>query len=109
MSSISQYKLLKSDGTFNDRLKYILSLTDKAEIEIYLKQNSLSSYDDLQILIFLSLSTKNEKNLFEIFKTDSVPIKQRTFALQCWLKLQKDEKQIYKFIVELINDKNIPR
>ncbi|CAF4129871.1 unnamed protein product, partial [Rotaria sordida] len=109
MSSINQYELLKKDGIWRDRLKYILSLTDKNDIEKHLKQSSLSSYDDLQMLIFLSLTTKNEKNLLEIFKTDSLPTQQRAIAGQHWIKLQKDEKQIHNFIVESINNKNIPR
>ncbi|CAF1192166.1 unnamed protein product [Rotaria sordida] len=109
MSSINQYELLKKDGIWRDRLKYILSLSDKNDIEKHLKQSSLSSYDDLQMLIFLSLTTKNEKNLLEIFKTDSLPTQQRAIAGQHWIKLQKDEKQIHNFIVESINNKDIPR
>ncbi|CAF1012073.1 unnamed protein product [Rotaria sp. Silwood1] len=50
MSSINQYELLKKDGSWKDRLKYVLSLTDKNEIEKHLKESSLSSYDDLKIL-----------------------------------------------------------
>ena len=29
MSTINQYELLKTEGTWNDRLKYVLSLSDK--------------------------------------------------------------------------------
>ncbi len=107
MSTINKYELLKSEGTWKDRLKYILSLLDKTEIEKHLKQSS--SYDDLKMLVFLSKSTKNEKNLLQIFKTDSLPIKQRAIAGKNWLKIQKNEKQIYELIVETMNDKNIPR
>jgi hypothetical protein len=107
MSTINKYELLKSEGTWKDRLNYILSLLDKTEIEKYLKQSS--SYDDLQMLVFLSKSTKNERNLVEIFKTDSLPIKQRVIAWKGWLKIQRDEKQIYEFIVETMNNKNIRR
>ncbi|CAF4787876.1 unnamed protein product [Rotaria sp. Silwood1] len=107
MSSIFKYELLKTEGTWKDRLKYIISLSDKTEIEKHLKQSL--SYDDLQMLVFLSKSTKNEKNLLEIFKTDSLPIRQRTIAAKGWLKIQRNEKQIYEFIVETINDKNIGR
>jgi len=107
MSTINKYELLKTEGTWKDRLKYILSLLDKTEIEKHLKQSS--SYDDLQMLIFLSKSTKNEKNLLEIFKTDSLPIRQRIISGKNWFKIQKDEKQIYEFIVETMNDKTIPR
>ena len=38
-------------------------------------------------------STKNEKNLLEIFKTDSLPIRQRIIAGKYWLKLQSDENK----------------
>ncbi|CAF3289844.1 unnamed protein product [Rotaria sp. Silwood2] len=107
MSSIHKYELLKIEGTWKDRLKYVISSRDKTEIEKYLKQSS--SYDDLQMLVFLSKLTKNEKNLLEISKTDSLPIRQRTIAAKGWLKIQRDEKQIYEFIVETMNDKNIAR
>ncbi|CAF4467932.1 unnamed protein product [Rotaria sp. Silwood2] len=109
MSSINQYELLKINGSWKDRLKYILSLTDKNDLEKHLKQSSESSYDDLKMLISLSLSTKNEKNLFDIFKNNSLSTKQRASAGQRWILLQKDPKQIHKFIVESINDKNLPR
>ncbi|CAF0890863.1 unnamed protein product [Adineta steineri] len=109
MSPISQYELLKQHGTFHDRLKYVLSLENKNEIENYLRQSLTSSYDDLQMFVFLSTSTKNQKNLLEIIKTDSLPIKQRTIAAQNWIQLEKDEKQIFNFITENLNDKNMPR
>lgn len=107
MFTINKYELLKSEDTWKDSLKYVLSLLDKTEIEKHLKQSS--SYDDLQMLVFLSKSTKNEKNLLEIFKADSLPIKQRAIAGKNWLKIQKNEKQIYELIVETMIDKNIPR
>ncbi|CAF3971219.1 unnamed protein product [Adineta steineri] len=107
MSTISKYELLKHEGTWFDRIKYILSLSDKNEIEKYLKQST--SYEDLQILIFLSKLTKNEKNLLEIFQNDSLPVRRRIIAGKAWLKIQNDENQIHKFIVETINDKNISR
>ena len=109
MSSIDQYELLKQNGTHTDRLKFIISLSDRSEIEKHLKEKSSSSHDDLQMLINLSILMKNEKNLFQIFQTDSIPIGRRIFAIRRWLRLQKDEKQIYKILVESINDKNIPR
>ncbi|CAF4966573.1 unnamed protein product [Rotaria sp. Silwood1] len=109
MSSINQYELLKKDGTWKDRLKYILSLTNKNDIEKHLKESSISSYDDFKMLSFLSLSIKNEKNLFDMFKNNSLPTKQRATASQRWIQLQKDPKQIHNFIVESINDKNLPR
>ncbi|CAF1325701.1 unnamed protein product [Rotaria sordida] len=109
MSSINQYELLKINGSWKDRLKYILSLTDKNDIEKHLKESSKSSYDDLKMLISLSLSTKNEKNLFDIFKNNSLPTQQRASAGQRWILLQKDPKQIQNFIVESINDKSLPR
>ncbi|CAF4155444.1 unnamed protein product [Adineta steineri] len=89
MSSIAKYELLKQDGTFQDRLKYVLSLGDNSEIEKYLKESLLSSYDDLQMFVFLSTSTKNQKNLLEIIQIDSLPIKQRTIAAQNWIQLEK--------------------
>ncbi|CAF4476503.1 unnamed protein product, partial [Rotaria sp. Silwood2] len=82
MSSINQYELLKTNGSWKDRLKYVLSLTDKNDIEKHLKESSLSSIDDLKML---------------------------TSAGQRWIQLQKDPKQIHNFIVESINDKNLPR
>ncbi len=109
MSLISKYESLKSDGTAVDRLKYIFSLKDKNEIEKYLKESSKTSYTDLQMFIFLSNSTKNERNLMEIFQTDGLPIKQRIFAGKSWIKLQKDEKQILGFIIQTINNKTLPR
>jgi hypothetical protein len=45
----------------------------------------------------------------EIFQTDYLPIKQRILAGKSWIKLQKDEKQIQNFIVQTINNKNLPR
>jgi hypothetical protein len=109
MSVISKYESLKIDGTSIDRLKYILSLNDKNQIEKYLKESLKTSYNDLQMFIFLSNLTKNETNLMEIFQTDYLPIKQRILAGKSWIKLQKDEKQIQNFIVQTINNKNLPR
>jgi hypothetical protein len=109
MSSIDQYESLKDDGTWNDRVKYVLSLSDKNQIYKHLKESLNSSYDDLQMFIFLSISTKNQGNLLEIFKKDSLPVKQRSQAGKAWMKLQKDEKQILNLIVETINDQNAPR
>ncbi|CAF4959172.1 unnamed protein product, partial [Rotaria magnacalcarata] len=80
--------LLKTEGAWNDRMKYVLSLSNKTEIEKHLKQST--SYEDLQMLTFLSKSTKIEKNLFDIFKTDSLPIIQRIIAGKGWLKIQRD-------------------
>jgi hypothetical protein len=107
MSTINKYELLKTEGTWQDRLQYVLSLSNKTEIEAHLKESA--TYDDLQMLVFLSKSTKNEKNLFEIFKTDSLPTGQRIIAGKGWLKIPKDEKQIYEFIVDTMNDRHIPR
>jgi len=109
MSSISKYESLKIDGTLTDRLKYALSLSDKTEIENHLKKSLETSYDDLQMFISLSISTKNEKNLLEIFKKDSLPVKQRVRSGVGWIQFQKDQKQIENILVETINDKNIPR
>ena len=107
MSSINKYELLKNDGTWTDRVKYVSSLPDKSEIEKYLKESS--SHDDLQMLLFLSKFMKNEKNLLEIFQNDSFPVKQRAIAAKTWLQLQTDENQLHQFIVETLNNKNIPR
>ena len=110
MSSITGgYELLKTDGTFVDRIKYILSLSDKSQIEKYLKESSLTNYDDLKMLIFLSKLTKNQKQLLEIFENDLLPVKQRSYAGKCWIQLEKDIKQIENFLVESIKNKILPR
>jgi hypothetical protein len=109
MSLTEKYELLKREGSSIDRLKYILSLSDKTEIEIYLKEYATRSYDDLQMLVFLSKSTKNQANLIEIFKTDSFPVCQRANAAKAWLQFQKDEEKIHQFVVETITDPTIPR
>ncbi|CAM4963222.1 unnamed protein product [Rotaria socialis] len=109
MFSINEYQSLKINGTWRDRLQYVLSIPNKDSIENYLKESLFSSYDDLKMLIFLSVSSKNDKNLMEIFKNDSLPIHQRISAGQYWIKFQKDEKQIHNLLVEVINDKNIAR
>ena len=109
MSLISQYESLKKNGSSVDRIKFIASLKNKNEIEQYLKESSKTSYTDLQSFIFLSNSTKNDKNLLEVFQTESLPIKQRVFAGQSWIKLQKDPKQIENLLVDTINNPNVPR
>ena len=109
MSSIEKYELLKKNGAWIDRIKYVLSSSVKNEIEQHLKQSSTTSYDDLAMFIFLSTSIKNEKNLLEIFRTDSLTVKQRARAGKRYIELIKDEKQISDFIAESVNDKNIPR
>ena len=109
MSSVDKYESLKDDGTWMDRIRYVLSLPDKNKIEQHLKQSSTTSYDDLVMFIFLSRSTKNEKNLLEIFQTNSLPVRQRARAAKSWLELIKDEKQVFDLITDSINDKNIPR
>jgi hypothetical protein len=109
MSLISEYESLKKNGTLNDRLKFILSLKDKNEIEKYLRESLKTSYNDLQNFIFLSNLMKNEKNLLEIFQNQSLPIRQRIFAGKFWIQLQKDEKQIENFLIEIINNTNFPR
>ncbi len=38
MSLIEKYELLKNEGSWTDRLNYILSLSNKTEIESYLKK-----------------------------------------------------------------------
>lgn len=107
MFTINQYQSIKIDGTWNDLIQYVRSLSAKDELENYLKQSS--SYEDLKVLIFLSKSTKNAKNLLQIFQTASLPIKQRAIAGKGWLKIQTDEKLIHHFIIDMIADRNIPR
>ncbi len=68
-----------------------------------------TSYNDLQIFIFLSNLMKNEKNLLEIFQNQSLPIRQRILAGKFWIQLQKDEKQIENLLIEIINNPNFPR
>lgn len=109
MSSIEKYELLKKEGSWIDRLKYIRSLSDKTEIEVYLKKSSITSYEDLQMLGFLSKSMKNLINLMEIVKMEALPVCQRAEAAKAWLQLQQDPKQIHQFVVETITDSNIPR
>lgn len=109
MSSIDEYERLKHIGTSRDRLKFILSLKNKNEIEKYLKEHLSLSYCDLQTFIFLSKSTKNEKNLYEIFQNGNLPTKQRCFAIKCWFKLKKNVQIIHDFVIQSINDKNLPR
>ena len=109
MSLIENYEQLKRQGSWKDRIDYILSLPDKTEIEIYLKKSALISYDDLQTLVFLLKSTKNQKQLIEIFKTDALPVRQRVEAAKAWLQLEKDEKQIHQFVIENVTAENIPR
>lgn len=106
---MENYELLKKQGSWNDRVDYILSVSDKTEIEVHLKSSSLTSYDDLQMLIFLSKSRKNQKQLIEIFKTDSLPVRQRVEAGKAWLQLEKDEKSIHQFVIETITASTIPR
>jgi hypothetical protein len=109
MSSINKYESLKTDGSWTDRIKYAVSLSDKSELEQHLKKSSQTSYDDLQMLVFLSTSTKNEKNLLEIFRNETLPVKQRAHAGKFWTRLQKDDKQVQEFLVKSIDDKNLPR
>lgn len=104
---MDKYQSLKTEGTWEDRLHYVLSLPDKTEIEKYLRNSS--SYDDLQMLIMVAKSTKNKHTLLELSKTDSLPICQRIFAAKSWLKIEEDTEQIYNYLVEIITEKSIPR
>ena len=108
MSSLSQYQSLKNDGTFNDRVKFILSLKDKGEMEEYLRGSLDKSYDDLQIFVFLSNLTKNETNLLKVFQNESLPIGQRILSGKYWIQLQKDPKIVQNFLIETINNKDHP-
>ncbi|CAF1535427.1 unnamed protein product, partial [Adineta ricciae] len=109
MSLINQYETLKTTGSWRDQVKYVLSLSDKTEIEQHLKKSAVTIYNDLRMLVCLSASTKNEKNLLEIFSNQSYPVEQRTHAGKIWLKLQKDQQKISDFIIQTINDKTVPR
>ena len=109
MSSISKYESLKHNGTFIDRAKYIVSLSEKSELENHLKQSLQTSYDDLKAFIFLSDWTKNEQNLLQIFQGDALPLKRRVAAGKSWIKLQKDHKQVKHLLIETINNPNVPR
>lgn len=109
MSSLNDYELLKSNGTWKDRLKFIISSSNKDFFEKHLKESSYSSYDDLEMLNFLSLFNKNEKNLIEIFENENFPIKQRFTAGHYWIQLQNDKNKIHNFIIETINNKNISK
>ena len=104
---INKYESLKNEGAWNDRIRYVLSLSDRNELENHLKQSS--SYEDIQMFVFLSKSNKDEKNLLQIFQTHTLPIKQRAIAGKSWLKIQRNEQQIHDFIIEMVNDQSIPR
>ena len=107
--STAKYDELKREGNRVDRVKYLLSLTDKSEMEIHLKKTASSSIDDLQLLVILSSLTKNDRNLLEIFHNVSLPIEERIKAANHWITLAKDEKSIEEFLVQTINDENTPR
>ena len=109
MSSISEYQSLEENGSLVDRRKYILSLKDKSEIEQYLRNSLTKSLDHLQMLIFLSNITKNEKNFLSIFENDSLAIQGRILAGKSWIKLQKDPKTVEEFLVQTIQNKTHPR
>ena len=109
MSVINQYETLKTTGSWRDQVKYVLSLSNKTEIEQHLKKSAVSNYNDLRMLVSLSASIKSKKNLLEIFSNESYPVEQRTHAGKIWLKLQKNEKKISDFISQTINAKTIPR
>lgn len=108
MTSMEEYELLKKEGSWMDRLKYILTLSNKTEIETQLK-SSMSSYEDVQMLLFLSKLTKNQTNLMEIIKKDVLPTHQRMEAAKIWLQLEKDHTKIHQFVTEIVTDSNNPR
>ena len=109
MATIETYERLKGCGAWRDRIDYVCSLPDQSEIEIYLQKSSLTSYEDLQMLVFLSESTKDQPQLMGIFRADSLPVRQRIEAAKAWLRLEKDEKQIHQFVIETITASHIPR
>ena len=104
---MEKYQSLKAEGTWKDRLHHVLSLVDRAEIEQQLR--NAASHDDLQMLIILSKSTKHEQILFELPKTDSVPIRQQLFAAKGWLKIQQDEGRIFNYLAQMMTEKSVPR
>lgn len=109
MSSISQYQTLKVEGSWVDRVKYVYSLSDKTELKQFLKQSAASSYDDLQMWVFLATMTKNSTDLLDIFRDESLPAQQRARAGGLWISLQKDPQQVQDFVVQSINDPRVPR
>jgi len=109
MSSVETYQSLKLDGSWIDRVKYIISLSNKTELENHLKQSLTTSYDDLQMFIFLSTSTKNADNLLAVFQNGTLPVKQRSQAIKYWFQLQTNSELVEKFVIETINDPNIAR
>lgn len=105
MSTIEKYELLKNDGTLKDRIRYVLSLSNKDQLESYLKERIVACYDDLHMFRIISIINKNDKNLFQLFQNESLPVYQRISALKNWMKFQTDEKTVLNFIVQLIRDK----
>lgn len=108
MTDLSQYQLLKDQGTLSNRFQFIRSLEDKTQIQDFLAKSFEKSYDDLQIFIFLSNLTKNEENLLKIFQHESLPLGQRILAGKYWIRLQKDVKIVENFLVETINNADYP-
>ena len=107
MSTIEKYEWLKIHGTWIDRCKYIRSLTDKTQLEQYLKHSS--SVDDLGLLVFYYKSSKDKNNLLELANSQQLPVEKRCQAIDAWLILETDEKQVHECIVTMVNNVNIPR
>ena len=109
MFSPPDYEALKVQGTSNDRLKYLLSLTDKTGVEAYLKRTVSSSVEDLRMFLFVCRWTKNTASLLDIFRTDALPVKQRVNAAFTWLDVEKDLLRVEQFVMDTVTDVHMPR
>ena len=109
MFSPPDYETLKVQGTSNDRLKYLFSLKDKTAVEEYLKRTVSSSVEDLRMFLFVCRWTKNTTSLLDIFRTDTLPAKQRVNAAFTWLDVEKDLSRVEQFVMSTVTDVHIPR
>ena len=109
MFSPADYETLKVQGTSNDRLKYVFSLTDKTGVEEYLKKTVSSSADDLRMFLFVCRWTTNTTSVLDIFRTDALPVKQRVDAAFAWIDMEKDPSRVEQFIIDTITDIHMPR
>ncbi|CAF1378610.1 unnamed protein product [Didymodactylos carnosus] len=68
-----------------------------------------TAYDDMQMLLFLLFITKNQSFLQTILNDDSYPVGIRSCAVKGFLKLETNEQQTQIFIINMVNNENIPR